>query len=402
MEFRPHQLARHWVADGHQVTILAGSYSHLRNRNPEFEGSTNDEWIDGVHYRWLKTPRYRGNGVMRVRSIRAYLSAVKREQGNLLDGERVDAVIASSTYPFDIDPARRIAHDHGATLVWEVHDLWPLSPMELGGYSRWNPLIWSTQRAEDRCCRHADLVVSILPNAIDHLQTRGLDEGRYVAIPNGVDLDANSTHSPDMIPDEAEVALRSLRKDHEIVVGFAGGITRSNGLESLIDAMHKLEPASAGLLLMGDGPDLEPLRQRASGHDGIRFVDRRTRQEAISTLAACDAVFVGLKKKPLYRFGIGMNKIFDAMLVARPVIASYTAGNDPIGDAACGITVPAEDVDAICEAIRTIRSMPAEQRAGLGAAGDRYVRNHHDYRVLARRFIDAIEGVDVRRNGGVA
>ena len=37
MEFRPHQIARHWVAEGHDVTILAGSFSHLRNRNPSFD-----------------------------------------------------------------------------------------------------------------------------------------------------------------------------------------------------------------------------------------------------------------------------------------------------------------------------------------------------------------------------
>jgi hypothetical protein len=46
-----------------------------------------------------------------------------------------DVVIASSTYPMDIWPAERIAKLAGAQLVYEVHDLWPLSLMELGGMS---------------------------------------------------------------------------------------------------------------------------------------------------------------------------------------------------------------------------------------------------------------------------
>ena len=50
MEFRPHQFARRWVAWGHDVTILAGSFSHLRNRNPEFQGRSQTEWIDGIRY----------------------------------------------------------------------------------------------------------------------------------------------------------------------------------------------------------------------------------------------------------------------------------------------------------------------------------------------------------------
>ena len=124
---------------------------------------------------------------------------------------------------------------------------------------------------------------------------------------------------------------------------------------------------------------------------GVEFLDRMPRLAAISTLQACDAVFVGLKAEPLFRFGIGMNKIFDAMLVERPVVAAYSAGNDPIGEAKCGITVPAGDATGLATALRRVAAMPAEQRAGLGAAGGAFVRANHDYRVLAGRFLEAIE-----------
>lgn len=60
-----------------------------------------------------------------------------------------NVVIASSTYPLDIYPAYRIAKHFKAKLVFEIHDLWPLSPMLLGGYSKYHPFIVALQVAEN-------------------------------------------------------------------------------------------------------------------------------------------------------------------------------------------------------------------------------------------------------------
>ena len=62
MEFRPYYMAREWAKNGHQVTILAASYSHLRWENPSVEGAVTVERIDGIDYVWLRTPAYSGNG----------------------------------------------------------------------------------------------------------------------------------------------------------------------------------------------------------------------------------------------------------------------------------------------------------------------------------------------------
>lgn len=61
MEYRPYYLAREWVKEGHNVFIVASSYSHLRLKNPELDKSIKEEEIDGIRYIWLRTIKYKEN-----------------------------------------------------------------------------------------------------------------------------------------------------------------------------------------------------------------------------------------------------------------------------------------------------------------------------------------------------
>lgn len=395
MEFRPHQFARHWARAGHEVTVLAGSYSHLRNLNPEVSGRVTEEMIDGIRYRWLRTPRYSGNGLGRIRSIHAFVKAVDRERREHLRQLRIDAVIASSTYPFDIDPCRRIAREHQATLVWEVHDLWPLSPIELSGYSPRHPFIRVTQRAEDRCCRDAELAVTILPKAIDHLRTRGLDPDACIHVPNGAE-------PPGIATDDAPAtAVREMRSDGRFTIVHAGGHGDYHGLDTLILALNELPAQRFGLVTIGEGPAKNRLRALADGLDNVhaQFVDRVDRASALSAMKESDAVYAGLRGHPIYRFGIGLNKIYDAMLCGRPIIASYTAGNDPVTEADCGIRVEADDAASLANGIHRLASLTERRRDELGANGRRHVREHHDLESLSRRLLEAIRAARGDRRG---
>ena len=48
MEYRPYFMATRWVEMGHQVTVAASSFSHLRTKNPDLHGKKyQEEEIDG-------------------------------------------------------------------------------------------------------------------------------------------------------------------------------------------------------------------------------------------------------------------------------------------------------------------------------------------------------------------
>jgi len=86
------------------------------------------------------------------------------------------------------------------------------------------------------------------------------------------------------------------------------------------------------------------------------------------------------------------------MYAGRPIIQAIDAGNDLVRDADCGVTVPPKNPQALAEGILTLRALPPEERDRLGRNGKAYVLRHHTYDVLAKRFIEAIDGdKNVRR-----
>jgi glycosyltransferase involved in cell wall biosynthesis len=387
MEYRPYYLAREWVRAGHRVRIVAAAFSHVRARQP----APGREVIDGIEYEWLDAPPYQGNGLGRVWNIAAFLARAWRRCAALVKAFKPDVVIASSTYPMDIWVARRIARRAAAVLVFEVHDLWPLSPIELSGMSPRHPFALLCAAAEKAAYREADLVVSMLPKVHDYMASRGLDLARLAIVPNGI--------SPEEWPDDATAPLRpdvaatvaSARAAGHAVVGYAGSMGLPNALDDLLDAAVLLRQEPVAIVLVGDGHERERLVQRI-GAERLRHVHWLPpipKAQVPAFLAAVDLAYIGWQRVPIYRFGIAPNKLMDYMMAARPVLHAVEAGNDPVAEAGCGLTVPPGAPAAVAEGIRRLLALPAAEREAMGRRGRAFVLAQHSYPVLAERFAAA-------------
>jgi glycosyltransferase involved in cell wall biosynthesis len=394
MEYRPFYLAREWVRHGHRVLIVGASFAHVRSKQPPASAPFARQTVDGVEFVWCKARAYSGNGVGRVLNIVEFLRGLGRWRRWL--EFRPDAVIASSTYPADIWCASRIARAHGAKLVWEVHDLWPLSPIELGGMSRANPFIIWMQRAENYACRRADVVISMLPMAEEHLRDHGMAADKFFYVPNGVDPDEWADGSLVALPHEHAAAIAEARSRSHLLVGYAGAHGVANDLGSLLDAAALARNDRVTWLLVGSGSEKQALARRAAdqGLHNVVMLDPVPKDTIPSLLRELDVAYLGLRSEPLFRFGISPNKLMDYMMAGRPVVSAIAAGNNLVGEADCGITVAPGKPQATVQAVRQLASMSVRQRTAMGQRGRDYVLSRHTYPVLARRFIEAVQRSD--------
>lgn len=392
MEYRPYYLAREWVRLGHQVKIIASSESHVRSRQPHLASLDRlDETIDGIEYTWFETPRYAGNSIGRVRNMACFISRLYREGKALTQSFNPDIVIASSTYPMDIWSAHRIARLAKAKLVFEVHDLWPLSPMELGGMSKWHPFIMVVRAAEAYAYQNADVVISILPKVREYMESRGMAPHKLHIVPNGIDPAEWHVDSLDLKGTVRE-ALSNLKAEGRSIVGYAGSHGVANSLITLIDAAKLMEDENVVFVLIGDGPD-KRVHQRHAEREGLKniwFMDPVQKQQIPSLLEWFDLLYLGSPRQPLYRFGISPNKLMDYMMAGRPVLMAIDAGNDPVEEAGCGISVEPDDPQAVARGVRRLLALPSEELTAMGQRGHAYVLKHHSYPVLAQQFFDSI------------
>lgn len=386
MVFRPYYLAKEFVRLGHKVTIFSGSYTHIYSKLPEVNGFSKCENIDGIEYCWIKTPSYSKSQSL-GRIINAFTFVVKMFLLRKKRFGKPDAVIVSSPTPFSILNGYWIKKRSGAKLIFEVRDIWPLTLTEIGRLNPRHPFIRFTQFFENFSYKNSDKVVSVLSNAFEHMKNHDLTEEKYTLIPNGIDVD--EAEKKTQLPADF---LSLIPKDKFLIV-YTGKFGISNNIEVLLEAAEKLKSnENIVFLLVGNGPEKANYQnfivERELGN--VILYDSIPKSAVQTLLQKCDVCYIGMKKLPLYRFGVSPNKIFDYLFSGKPVISAIEAANDIVADAKCGISIKSDDSDEIVKAVKILYAKTPEELVEIGRKGHEYIIKNHSYSELAKRYLEIL------------
>jgi glycosyltransferase involved in cell wall biosynthesis len=260
--------------------------------------------------------------------------------------------------------------------------------------SPWHPFALLCGWAEKTAYRDADVVVSMLPKVHAYMASRGLDLRKLHIVPNGVSPE-DWAGAPEPLRADVAQAVAAARARGATVVGYAGSMGLPNALDDLLDAATRLQAVgdAIAIVMVGDGHERTRLQRRIRDEGlaaTVQCLPLIPKAQIPSFLAAIDIAHIGWQRVPIYRFGIAPNKLMDYLMAGVPVLHAVEAGNDPVAEAGCGLTVPPQDPAAVADGLRHLASLPASERRAMGERGRAFVLAHHTYPVLAQRFLEAL------------
>jgi glycosyltransferase involved in cell wall biosynthesis len=381
---RHYYLGRELAKLGYKVYLISSARHHLLRKQPEIFSSFKLEQVsDGFSMVWCNMPNYRESH-SRKRVLGWFLFPWRiRRLANLIP-DAPDVVLCSSPSLLSFMGARYLAKRFKTKLVFEVRDIWPLTLMDIGGYSKYHPFIRLLQWVEDKAYSESDKVVSNLKNAVEHMVCRGLKREKFTWVPNGFSLEEVNRNTP-----LNKEALSQIPQG-KFIVGYTGTLGVANALDTLIDAAEKLRYYSdVVFLLVGDGKEKETLQASAESKKltNVVFVEAIPKIEIQAMLSKFDVCYVGLTKDPLFRFGVSPNKLFDYLYAGKPIVYGIESGEyKPVDENKAGLQVPAEDAQKLAEAVLELYQMPAAEREAMGANGRKAALEQYEYGQLAEKL----------------
>jgi len=376
---RHYYLGKELVKLGYNVNIISSNYSHLFKNFPK-PGKEN---IDGIDYFWIKTFNY-GKAHSKKRVFKWFLFSLKLFQLPF-KLEKPDIIITSSPSLFPVFPGWILSKFYRAKFVFEVRDIWPLTLIEVGGYSRNHPFIKIMKFFEILALKKADLIISNLPNYGEYLKDNNINRD-FVWISNGINLE--EMKEVKALPLEV---IEKIPKD-KFIIGYAGTIGTQDTLDSFLEASRFINKDDIFFVIVGNGQEKQRL-QEIYKRDNIIFLNAIEKKQVQSILKLFDVCYIGWRDKNFYKYGISANKLFDYMYSGKPILHSFNRKGDIVQIVNCGITVKAENPEAIVDGIMKLYNMSKEERKKLGENGKNYVVRYFNYKELTKKLINEIRSL---------
>ncbi len=345
--------------------------------------------VDGIEVHYVKNEY--SNYMSPIRKVISFLNFVFlaiKEGKKIKD---VDLVYATST-PLTVGfLAMRLKKSKGWKYVFEVRDLWPEFPIQIGAIKN-KMAIKYLRGLERRIYKNSEFVVALSPGMQDGVIAAGMPIEKTAMIPNMSKPDKFYPHEPN----QEIVRGFNLNLSAFNVIHF-GSMGRANGLEYIIEAARILQERGIDdvcFWFMGRGatePKCRKLMEQY-GLCNVRFLGFHNMSivsEIVNCSSASITTFLNL---PILATN-SPNKLFDSLSAGKPIIvnsAGWTKTMVEEGD--CGFYVNPEDPSDLADKLVEVKDNKQLLRR-WGENARKLSIEKYDKGILTAQVADVLERV---------
>ena len=328
--------------------------------------------IDGINVHYLPVFYDNEQGFLqRIYAFFKFMHLARKKARAIKD---VDICYATST-PLTIGlSALKIKQDLNIPYFFEVRDLWPEAPFQMGVIKN-RFLKKYLKKLEKQVYINASQIIALSPGIKEQIEKESPNKPITV-IPNMSDIDF-------FVPEEKSPEKEELfNVKGKFVISYFGTIGLANHLEYLLAVANESLKANLPIkfLIIGSGGQLSRLKYLVKHFnlDNVQFLPFQNKFNLKRVLNITDAAYVSFARKPIMETN-SPNKFFDALASGKMIITN-TRGwvKDIVENDSCGFYYdpdqPKEFVNTIKPYLDSVRVLKESQNRARSIAESKFAK----------------------------
>ncbi len=374
--------ASEWVKKGYEVHIFASGFHYNEHQEKILNKDEfyKIEKINEITVHWIKIVPYVKNNYKRFISMYSFyrnvLNYISKKNKYI---STPDIVIGSSVHLLAVLAAYKISKRYNSKFIVEIRDLWPETLVQLGKISKQHIVYKFFHFLEKFLYKKADYIVTLLDRAHEYISKYTVC--KIECIPNGF----NHRRLED-------VRCNTYKNECDnFTVLYLGTIGLADDVKTLLETAKLLkEYKNISIKIIGDGVERNKLIKFKNKNklNNVLFENPIPKNLVLEELSKVDVVWVGMpNSEKLYKYGLSSNKIYDYMIMRKPVIISTPLKENIITCSKCGLSIPAENSQQLFNSIVQFYQMDKAQLEEYGDAGHDYIMKYFTIEKLNKKWI---------------
>ncbi|MFD9628582.1 glycosyltransferase family 4 protein [Peribacillus muralis] len=360
---RSYEIAKYLVSKNNKVTIITGN-----DTDP----------CAGIKIKTTKTKYNQDFGY--GKRILSFIHYMYKSFFIGLKEKEVDVVFASST-PLTIGLiGMLLAKVKRCKFVFEVRDLWPDIPIELGIIkNKWLKKVLFA--LESMIYAAADKIIVLSPGMKEDLLRKGVKREKIATITNFADINYFSR----ILSEDKEEALDKLGLKDKFICLYAGTLGFINNIDYILQLAEETDDPDIVYLIVGDGKEKERLIQVKESKQltNVIFLDQVSKKEAYLLMSVSHMGLCFVRDHEILNRN-SQNKLFDFWAAGKPTLINYKGWQHEVMtqyDAGHGF-----EYSERSKMIEYVKSMKSDKRMYLKIQGniERLALNYEKTRLISK------------------